>query len=112
MAKRARDSRGWAYPSTDNVTQFLLDINSIENSTSAIEFEYNVSDKVGSLFHNGKLNLKASDVWSVALSNFSMPNNVETFPSIDTKSNLSAAFFSLDLYTHYTYQEEDPVLVL
>ena len=49
MAKRSRDSRGWAYPDTGNVRQFLLDINSIETSTTAVEFEYNVSDKMGPL---------------------------------------------------------------
>ena len=112
MAKRSRTDRGWAYPSVSNATQFLLDINSIESSTSAVEFEYSVSDKIGSLFHNGKLNLRASDSWSVALSNFSMPNNFETFPSIDITSNLSAAFVSLHIYTHYTYNDEDQAHVI
>ena len=107
MAKRARGDRGWAYPSTSNATHFLLDVNSIENSKSAVEFEYTVSDKIGSLSYNGKLNLRASDSWSVALSNFSMPNNFETFPSIDRATNLSAAFVSLHICTHYTYNEED-----
>ena len=104
MAKRAR---GWAYPSTSNATHFLLDINSIENSRSAVEFEYIISDKIGSLSYNGKLNLRASDSWSVALSNFSMPNNFETFPSIDITTNLSAAFVSLHICVHYMYNEED-----
>ena len=112
MAKRLRDSRGWAYPDTDNVRQFLLDINSIETSTSAVEFEYNVSDKIGPLFHNGKLNLRASDSWSVALSNFSMPNNFESFPSIDMVTNLSAAFFSLQIFTHYEYNGEQESYVI
>ena len=110
--KRARNSRGWAYPDTDNVRQFLLDMNSIETSTTVIEFEYNVSDKISPLFHNGKLNLRASDSWSVALSNFSMPNNFESFPSIDITSNLSAAFFSLQIFTHYTYNEEEEAYVI
>ena len=102
MAKR---SRGWAYPEVKEVTHFLLDINSInssDSSSSAVEFEYNVSDKIGPLFYNGKLNLRASDAWSVALSNFSMPNNFETFPSIDAQSNLSAAFVSVQFEVHYT----------
>ena len=112
MAKRLRDSRGWAYPDTGNVRQFLLDINSIETSTTAVEFEYNVSDKMGPLFHNGKLNLRGSDSWSVALSNFSMPNNFESFPSIDITTNLSAAFSSLQIFTHYTHDEEDEAYVI
>ena len=112
MAKRSRDSRGWAYPDTGNVRQFLLDINSIETSTTAVEFEYNVSDKMGPLFHNGKLNLRGSNSWSVALSNFSMPNNFESFPSIDKTSNLSAAFCSLQIFTHYTFDDEDKAYVI
>jgi hypothetical protein len=107
MAKR---SRGWAHPSLKEVSHFLLDINSIEcsgSSSTAVEFEYNVSDKVGALFHNGKLNLRASEDWSVAMSNFSMPNNFETFPSIDAESNLSSAFLNMHIYAHYTVDEED-----
>ena len=88
MSKR---NRGWAYPEVKEITHFLLDINSRDSSTSAVEFEYNISDKIGPLFYNGKLNLRSSNAWSVALSNFSMPNNFETFPSIDAESNLSAA---------------------
>ena len=112
MAKR---SRGWAHPSLKEVSHFLLDINSIEcssNSSSAVEFEYNVSDKVGMLFHNGKLNLRASDDWSVALSNFSMPNNFETFPSIDASSNLSTAFLIMHIYAHYNVKGEDKAAVI
>ena len=110
MVKRRRDISGWAYPSADNVTRFVLDISSIGNGTgdsSAVEFEYNIGDKTGQLYHNGKLNLRASDDWSVALSNFCIPNNFETFPSIDKKNNLSAAFFSMQIYTHYVHEEED-----
>ena len=107
-AKRVRNGKGWAYPSLDDVTYILLDINSIDSpvATSAIEFEYNIADKNGPLFHNGKLNLRASNDWSVALSNFYMPNNFETFPSIDKKTNLSAAFFSIQIHTVYIFNDE------
>ena len=108
-AKRVRNSKGWAYPSLDDVTHFLLDISSIESPvpSSAIEFGYNIADKNGLLFHNGKLNLRASNDWSVALSNFYMPNNFETFPSIDKKTNLSAAFFSIQILIRYTVDDDD-----
>ena len=98
MSKR---NRGWAYPEVKEVTHFLLDINSRNSSTSAVEFEYDIADKIGSLFYNGKLNLRSSDAWSVALSNFSMPNNFETFPSIDAQSNLSAAYVCMTFEVHY-----------
>lgn len=94
-AKRVRNSKGWAYPSIDDVTYFLLDISSIDSSgtASAIEFGYNIADKNRPLFHNGKLNLRTSNDWSVALSSFYMPNNFETFPSIDKKTNLRSSVF-------------------
>ena len=108
MAKRRRATSGWAYPSVDNITHFVLDINSIENyDSSAVEFDYNIGDKAGPLYHNGKLNLRASNDWSVALSNFCIPNNFETYPSIDKNTNLSAAFVSMQIYTHYVYAEDD-----
>ena len=97
MSKR---NRGWAYPEVKEITHFLLDINSRDSSTSAVEFEYNISDKIGPLFYNGKLNLRSSNAWSVALSNFSMPNNFETFPSIDAESNLSAAYVCMEFDVH------------
>lgn len=107
MTKRVRDGAGWIYPRVDNVLHFTLDINSSETYSSAVEFEYNVLNKSGPLYHNGKLNLRAADQWSVALSNFYMPNNFETFPSIDKESNLSAAFHNLQIFTHYQYDDED-----
>ena len=54
MSKR---NRGWAYPEGKEVTHFLLDINSRNSSTSAVDFEYNIADKIGPLFHNGKLKI-------------------------------------------------------
>ena len=107
MSKR---NRGWAYPEAKEITHFLLDINSRNSSTSAVEFEYNISDTIGPLFYNGKLNLRSSDAWSVALSNFSMPNNFETFPSIDAQSNLSAAYVCIAFDVHYKIKEKkEPV---
>ena len=69
-----------------------------EDGESEVDFSASVADisAVAQYTVGGKLDLSASTDWEVALIDFCMPNNLETFPSSGVE-NKSKAYVGVDL---------------
>ena len=86
----------WLLPSFAEEGAYVLDINSADHvaeNRSPVQFTVNIAN-VKSL---EKSCLFLSPGARVSVGTLVMPNNVESFPVIDTQDNQSAAFFSMRL---------------
>ena len=94
----------WLLPSFDAEKTYILDINSkahVTEDSSPVQFTVDIAN-VKSIQRSC---LYLSPGARISVGTLVMPNNVESFPVIDSKSNESAAFFSMQL----TYSDSEEV---
>ena len=86
----------WMVPGYAPQAEYILDVDSathVTQDTSPVKFTV----QVNSIPSTDQTYLQLDPGCQVGLEAFIMPNNIETFPVIDTESNYSAGFFSMQL---------------